>query len=223
MSNNPIVHHEYLEIVTAEDLVSALPADRANKVVVTSESGIIPTILIPSQINVDSITVNGQTVVGDVTFLTPLGSALVISADSNTNTVSFSTTAVSSVNNLFAGVTIEGINNVFLYTDTSANRIQISDDLIKPAENDTQISQIIQEFEADPVTGRISVTRKKEVRGLITTTVKTVAFSYDAKGRLTTETITFPGGRVITKTYNYPAAGSGLPEEIPLNYTKTIV
>lgn len=223
MSNNPIVHHEYLEIVTPEDLVSALPSDRANKVVVTSASGVIPTILIPSQINVSSITVGANTVVGSVSFLTPSGSALTISADSNTNTISFSTTAVSSVNNLAAGITIEGINNIFIYTDTSANKIQVSDDMIRPASNDTEISQIIQEFTTDPSTGRVLTTTKKEVRGATTTTVKTVAFTYDSKGRLTVQTVTFPGGRVITTTYSYPPSGSGLPEEIPLSYTKTIV
>lgn len=221
MSNNPIISHEYIEIVTAEDLLSVNPSDRANKIVATDGSGIIPAILIPSQVTVSSITVGAQTVEGAVTFTTPSGSAITITANDVTNTISFSTTAVSSINNLTAGISIRGGNNLYFYTDVATNTITISDDLISPPANDTEISQVIKEFTTD-VNGRVSTVVSKEVRGITTNTLKTTSFAYDTKGRLTTETISFSSGRIITTTYAYPASGSGLPEEIPLSYTKTI-
>lgn len=222
MSNNPFIHSEYIEIVTAEDLQSLDPNDRANKVVTTNESGVIPMILVPDEANVNSITVGAATVNGDVTFLTPPGSAITITADEVANSVSFNTTAVSAVNNLTAGITILSHNNLFIYTDVSGNSITLSDDLIRPAQNSTDISSVINEFTTD-ANGRVSTVTKKEIRGATTGNVRTTAFTYDTKGRLTQEQITFVStGRVITKAYTYPPSGSALPEEIPLSFTKTI-
>jgi hypothetical protein len=222
MSNNPFIHHEYLEIVTAEDLQSLDPNDRANKVVVTDSSGLVPTGLIPATQKVSSITVGASTVTGAVTFITPTGSAITISADNVANSVSFTTTAVSAVNNLTAGITLLSSNNLFIYTDVSGNSITLSDDLIRPAQNSTDISSVINEFTTD-ANGRLSTVTKKEVRGVTTGNIRTTAFTYDTKGRLTQEQITFVStGRVITKSYTYPPSGSALPEEIPLSFTKTI-
>ena len=228
MSNNPIVHSEYIEIVTAEDLLSATPEDRAGKVVTTNASGIIPEILLPQSVTVTSLTVlqpggGSQVLSGAVTITTPTGSAIAITANEVNSTITFNTTSVSSVNNLTQGITIRPANNLFVYTDVVNNTITLSDDLITPPANDTEIGSIIREFISDPVTGRVLSTTKKEVRGVTVSTIKTTTFSYDAKGRLTSEVLVVAGtGRTITKTYTYPASGSGLPEEIPLSYTKTI-
>jgi len=228
MSNNPIVHSEYIEIVTAEDLLSATPEDRAGKIVSTDSSGIIPDILLPQKVTVTSITVDPpggptQALSGALTLTTSTGSAINLTANAVNGVITINTTAVSSVNNLSQGVTIRPANNLFIYTDAVNNTITLSDDLIQPAANSTEISSIIQEFTSDPVTGRVVTTTKKEVRGGVTSTIKTTTFTYDSKGRLTTEVLVFAGsGRTITKTYTYPSSGSGLPEEIPLSYTKTI-
>lgn len=223
MSNNPFIHTEYIEVVTAEDLQSLDFNDRASKVITTNESGVIPPILLPPDVQVNSITVGAATVNGDVTFTTPVGSAITITADEVSNSVSFSTTAVSAINNLTAGVTILSHNNLFIYTDISGNTITLSDDLIRPAQNSTDISSIINDFTTD-ANGRVSTVTKKEVRGATTGNIRTTAFTYDTKGRLTQEDITFAStGRIIRKIYTYPPSGSALPEEIPLSYTKTIL
>jgi len=220
MSNNPLIHREYIEVVTSEDLAGS-SSDRANKVVATNESGIIPLQLLPEGLGGTTITVDAVTVAGDVTLLA--GSNISLEADDNTNIITVSAITVPSVNGVSGSVSIQATNNLFLRTDLNTGIITVSDDLIEPPlPGSLELASVSQS--GIYVSGMVSQLTTYHIAANGTSSlIKTVNFSYDAKRRLETETVTFPGStKTITKTYFYPEPESSDPEEIPTHFIKTI-
>lgn len=220
MSNNPLIHREYIEVVTAEDLAGSTE-DRANKVVATNSSGVIPLQLLPEGLGGNTITVDEVTVGGAIVFVP--GPNVSISADDATNVVTFSADTVPSVNGVSGAISIQASNNLFLRTEASTGLITVSDDLIEPpVPGSLELASVFQT--GIVVSGMIQQLATYHIAANSTQTLKkTVTFTYDSKRRMETETITFPGSsKTITKTYYYPDELSGLPEEIPTHFVKTI-
>lgn len=221
-NNNPFIHTEYIEIVTAEDLAEGQPASsRANKVVATNESGVIPEQLIPTTLSVSSLKVSGVTLTGDVELLT--SGTISLTPDNLTNpmTITLENTAISSINGIAGEVTLVPNNNIFL--STVDDQIIISDDLIKVPETSEDIAEIKQEYEVDGQ-GRIVEVRTFQKFFLGSFTLfKTVNFTYDDRGRLEEEIITFTTTQ-ITKVFIYPdpLVNPELPEDVPISWTKSI-
>jgi len=220
-NNNPLIHTEYIEIVTAEDLVNPIATVRANKVVATDSTGFIPEQLIPSTLAVSSIEVTGASLTGDVKL--EASGTLTITADVDTGTITIENTAISSINGIDGEVTlVPDSPNVFIYADLDTNQIKISDELIKLADNASEVEEVIQETTVDGQ-GRITQvdTYHRYFAELTGTLKKSVTFDYDSLNRLTTETLILSGKQIV-KTYEYPPSGSLLPEEIPISWSKIV-
>lgn len=221
----PQIHHQYLEYVTAENLISAAAADRASKVIVTNSEGFVPPKLIPPFSVVSGISVNNsQTLLTANVNFTTSGDTIYIS--NSGNSIILSTAVVSSINNIRSYVGLVADNNLRVYTDFSGNRIVFSDDLINP---DTTF----QETASYQVSGSrvYSVTKADQLvqnNTIVQTTPrKTIYFAYDNVDRLVKERVVMADGRTIVKYVTYPSASDisknpSLLPYMPLKYTKVM-
>jgi len=231
MPENPLIHHQYVEAASAEDLISPDPLKRANKIVVTSSEGYIPDELIEKETDVISgIKVNGseQTLHGVVDLVTKELDALHIEFNETTNEIEFSSTSVSSINDLNAGVRIIRHNNIMIETDLVQGHIAISDDLISEPKDDSDIEIISEVYSIYDDKDRIkTITRTETLKSGQVNTRKTVTLTYDQLDRLTKEEISFYGSsKKIVKTYSYREDRSStgdFEDFVPLGYSKKIV